>query len=291
MLYPIKMDIIPMLRHLVESVKPFAEVNFIGLSFQSDIESQEVVFYPDKILSTLAQLLCRVITFTPSDCIVSLSAFIVQDKEGPELHVSIANSDVDLIRLYATITNGTDVPVYTAFSDAESASFYIRLPLDQEATSNQGAFLVEPNQEKKEEEEAPALFQKLRKRMQTYAISIKKLEEAVASEHSKREQVFLKKVNSLILANLDRSDFNVDELAHAMALSRTQLYRRLKPLIRFSPSRYIRFIRLQKAKEYLEQGNMSVGEVCFLVGFIDKSHFTRAFHQQFGFNPSYIRKN
>jgi predicted ester cyclase len=70
-----------------------------------------------------------------------------------------------------------------------------------------------------------------------------------------------------------------------MALSRSQLYRRLKLLIRQSPVHYIRFIRLQKAKQLLAQTELSVGEVAFEVGFVNQSHFSKTFKSAFGLSP------
>ena len=76
-----------------------------------------------------------------------------------------------------------------------------------------------------------------------------------------------------------------------MALSRTQLYRKLKVLTHQPPAQYIQFVRLQKAKEYLQNTELNVGEVVLKVGFASHSHFTRAFHDQFGFNPSFLKKD
>ncbi len=77
------------------------------------------------------------------------------------------------------------------------------------------------------------------------------------------------------MANLDKEGFDASELATALALSRSQLYRKLKPLAGFSPAHYIRYVRLQKAKELLEKGAGNIGDVAFNVGFVSQSHFTQ----------------
>lgn len=112
-----------------------------------------------------------------------------------------------------------------------------------------------------------------------------------ADAHSRRDGVFLKKVNAIIMAHLDEEGFDIAGLARAMAMSRTQLHRRLKALIGFAPARYIRYVRLQKAKEWLEKEDLTVGEAAFRTGFVSLSHFTRSFREQFGFNPSELRHN
>lgn len=93
------------------------------------------------------------------------------------------------------------------------------------------------------------------------------------------------------MSNLEREGFDPDCLCKGMALSRTQLYRKLTALTHKPPAQYIQFVRLQKAKEYLQNTEFNVGEVVLKVGFASHSHFTRAFHDQFGFNPSFLKKD
>jgi len=54
---------------------------------------------------------------------------------------------------------------------------------------------------------------------------------------------------------------------------------------------YIRKLRIEKAIEYIKSSNYSLGEVAYLTGFSDQSHFTRIFKQHTGLNPSSFRKN
>ena len=105
-----------------------------------------------------------------------------------------------------------------------------------------------------------------------------------------RNAAFLAKVNELILKNLDNPQFDANHLAEAMNMSRTQLFRRLKPVIKKSTAAYIRIIRLKKAKELLETTDLRVGEVAFKTGFETASHFSKVFNSQYGFNPSMVGK-
>ncbi|MCB0596788.1 MAG: helix-turn-helix transcriptional regulator [Lewinellaceae bacterium] len=288
MAYPVKTNILPLLRHLVEALRPFAEANFVGLVFEPKAGTVAFSFYPEGIIKSVSQILCRAITFTPSGFEVRLSVELPDQALKKRLLITVANTGVCLGAL-KEITSGLPLPVEVKGPDARGTRFELSLSLDTEEGT--GAEKPLPVPQEKGRNNVPVLYQKLRQRMQAYATTIKSLEEAVAREHKQRDQVFLKKVNAIILANLSRDDFDVRALARSLALSRTQLYRRLNPLIHLPPSRYIRFIRLQKAKEYLEKGEMDVGEACFRVGFVSKSHFTRAFHRQFGFNPSCLRKS
>jgi AraC-like DNA-binding protein len=134
----------------------------------------------------------------------------------------------------------------------------------------------------------PQYYAEIRKRLRSHFSNIENLEKAAALK-SQTEGIFLQKLNALILSNLGNENFDTDCLCKGMALSRTQLYRKLKPLTHLPPAQYIQFVRLQKAKEFLQNTNMNVGEVVVKVGFASHSHFTRAFHDQFGINPSFLK--
>ncbi|NJN42917.1 MAG: helix-turn-helix transcriptional regulator [Flammeovirgaceae bacterium] len=69
-------------------------------------------------------------------------------------------------------------------------------------------------------------------------------------------------------------------------MSRTQLFRRLKPIIRQSPGSYIRTLKLQKAKELFETTDLRISEVAYQTGFETASHFTKVFTKQYGVKPS-----
>lgn len=286
MAYPIKMDIIPVLRHTIDTIGAFAKDNFVDLVFEPEAEALEAGCQLEQALPDLARLLCQVINFTPSHNKVCLSVSLQEVDGAKKLSFRVVNTGADLSYVKEAVT-GLDQGVEVLSMGNTGTRFEWSIPVEEAVTlSANGGQGVPGN----DGYAVPVFYQKLRKHMQAYTADMKSLEEAVARGRNEREQAFLKKVNAIILARLGREDFDVAALARGMALSRTQLYRRLRPLVRLSPSSYIRYVRLQKAKEFLESGNMTVGEAAFQTGFVDKSYFTRAFHRQFGFNPSYLRK-
>jgi AraC-like DNA-binding protein len=111
----------------------------------------------------------------------------------------------------------------------------------------------------------------------------------VAKQRGIQEGIFLKKVNAVIDSHLDKEGFSTKDLALHMALSRTQLFRKIKELTQMAPGQYIRYVRLRKAKELLLEGQLNVSEVGYRVGFLSNSHFCRAFQRQFGINPSRLK--
>jgi len=54
---------------------------------------------------------------------------------------------------------------------------------------------------------------------------------------------------------------------------------------------YIRKLRIERAVQLLRDTGHSLGEIAYLTGFSDQSHFTRIFKQVVGTNPSAYRKN
>lgn len=54
---------------------------------------------------------------------------------------------------------------------------------------------------------------------------------------------------------------------------------------------YIRKLRIEKAKELLSEPSLSSGEIAYLTGFSDQSHFNRIFKKHTGNTPSVYRKS
>ncbi len=106
---------------------------------------------------------------------------------------------------------------------------------------------------------------------------------------SSREEEFLAKLNGIIEVNLADPQFGVDELAHKMGMSRSNLHRRVTEIAGYSVSRYIRQIRLENAKMLLTETSQTISEVSWQVGFNSISYFTKCFHDQYGFPPGEVR--
>ena len=104
------------------------------------------------------------------------------------------------------------------------------------------------------------------------------------------EDAFLQKVNSAIEAQINNTEFGVNELCQSVGLSRSQLFRKLKALTDKSIVAYLRSARLHKAREILKRGDLNISEVAFAVGFNDPLYFSRVFSVEFGFPPSELPK-
>lgn len=107
---------------------------------------------------------------------------------------------------------------------------------------------------------------------------------------SRDDQPFINRLTAIVEANLENENFGVSELASKTGISRSQIHRKLKSICNKSVSQFIREIRLEKAKEFLEQGNLTVSEIAYKVGFGSPSYFVKSFHDYFGFPPGEVKK-
>lgn len=104
--------------------------------------------------------------------------------------------------------------------------------------------------------------------------------------HSKADAEFLHKLDSMIKLNLARLDFDIDELASMMNMSRPTLYRKVKATTDLSPLELVTVTRLKRAAEMLLMGDYKIYEIAEQVGFTSSSVLGRAFQKQFGVSPT-----
>ena len=79
--------------------------------------------------------------------------------------------------------------------------------------------------------------------------------------------------------------FGVDDLAGAMATSRSTLYRKLKAEADLTPSALITDVRLAEAQSLLDEGE-PVTQVAYAVGYASLASFTQAFQERVGASPT-----
>ncbi len=99
------------------------------------------------------------------------------------------------------------------------------------------------------------------------------------------DDIFLHKVKEVVEAHFDDEHFGVMELGHQIGMSRSQLHRKLSALTGFSPGDVIRQMRLERARQLLEQKAATVSEVAYLCGFSSPAYFIKSFKDYFGTTP------
>ncbi len=100
------------------------------------------------------------------------------------------------------------------------------------------------------------------------------------------EDKFMNQVREIMISNLGNEAFDIPHLCQALNLSRTQLYRKFRSLTNMTVNRYLRTLRLHRARELLSARQVNVAEAAYRTGFRNVSHFSRTFTGEFGINPS-----
>jgi len=100
-----------------------------------------------------------------------------------------------------------------------------------------------------------------------------------------KEDQFFIKLNEIVKKNLGDEFFNIQVLCDKMAMSKSQLYRKFSALTNLSAAKYIRTLRMKKAKELLQTTSMNITEVGYEVGMKSASAFSQVFKEEFGQSP------
>jgi AraC-like DNA-binding protein len=106
---------------------------------------------------------------------------------------------------------------------------------------------------------------------------------------NEEEERLTVKLIAAVEAHLSDEEYNVDQLARDVALSRTNLYVKLRNMLGISPADFIRNVRLKRAAQLLADTSLSVGEVASRVGFATPRNFSASFKKTFGVLPSEYR--
>ncbi len=113
-------------------------------------------------------------------------------------------------------------------------------------------------------------------------VEVKPTEELIDSP----EELFIQKLLRLIEENISNPNFSVEELSSEMFVSRYTLYKKILALTGKTPNEFIRHIRLKRAAQLLENGYLTISQICYKVGFKSQKYFVKAFKSEFTVSPS-----
>lgn len=99
------------------------------------------------------------------------------------------------------------------------------------------------------------------------------------------DRKMLQRLDEFIVQHISEVDLSVNDLATAVYMSRSNLFRRLRALYGITPNEYLRQKRLVHAAELLRDGRYNISDICFMVGFSSPSYFASCFKKQFGTLP------
>ena len=99
------------------------------------------------------------------------------------------------------------------------------------------------------------------------------------------DSIFMSKVMEKIEQNMDNSEFTVDELVSAAAMSRTIFFKKIKSLTGLAPIEFIRDVRIQRAAQLITTMKVTIKEVVFMIGMSDPKYFSKCFRKKYNLSP------
>ena len=103
---------------------------------------------------------------------------------------------------------------------------------------------------------------------------------------------WLKNLETIAFEKITQPHFNTVHLADELAISERQLSRKLKKATGLAPGAYLKEIRLQKARQLLEnQAFVTVAEISYHIGFNTPQYFSTIYKERFGKLPSEYLNN
>jgi YesN/AraC family two-component response regulator len=254
---------------------------------ESDAKDTTILIVEDneELLSLMADILSRNYSvFTARDGMEAIE--IMKDNKTDVVISDVMMPRMDGLELCRTLkgdieTSHTRVILLTAMNSSDDrvacynagADGYIAKPFELKVLEARICNLVAANEERQ------------RKFKSDENLDIKVL------DYPSRDGEFLEKILRIIEEHLSDSNFDIDEFADVLHLSRSTLYRKLKTMTGLSPMEFIRNIRLKHACTMLNGGSMSISEIAYSVGFSDPNYFALCFKTEFGNTPTDYRKN
>ena len=103
--------------------------------------------------------------------------------------------------------------------------------------------------------------------------------------HSESDVKFIEHLTSLILSNIGNSDLDVTFLVNQMGISRSLLHLKLKALLNYSATEFIRSVRLKEAVKLIMSGKCNISEAAYETGFSNPAYFSNRFKEYYGKSP------
>jgi signal transduction histidine kinase/ligand-binding sensor domain-containing protein/DNA-binding response OmpR family regulator len=105
------------------------------------------------------------------------------------------------------------------------------------------------------------------------------------------KDLFLNKLEQMIKERISESDLSIDALGSKLHMSRSSFYRKVKAITGLTSVQFLRYYRLNHAKNLIETTGLSVSEVAYQSGFRSLSYFSKTFQQEFNFPPNSMKSN
>ena len=156
-------------------------------------------------------------------------------------------------------------------------------------TSGVDIYLTKPFEKEELRLRIQMLILKREKLQKRYAVNAVVKQKEDQPKPKDKNLIFLNSVIDAIHNHLNNSDFGATELAKFLAMSDSQLYRKLKAISNTSTAVFIRKVRLEKGKKMLKNTDLSISEIAYATGFNDPNWFSKTFKDEFKQSPTEFR--
>lgn len=108
---------------------------------------------------------------------------------------------------------------------------------------------------------------------------------------TKQDQSWLLNLEKEVYGSIAQEYLDLDELSYRMAISERQLHRKIIGLVYLTPNKYIRVLRLHKAKQIIDNYiDRSISQIAYTVGYNDVHYFSKLFTDQYSISPKELLK-
>lgn len=109
---------------------------------------------------------------------------------------------------------------------------------------------------------------------------------------TKQDTEWLMNLEKEIYGSITEDYMNLYELSYKMAVSERQLHRKIVNLVNLTPNKYIRILRLHKAKQMMDNYiQRSISQIAYAVGYNDVHYFSTLFLCQYKVSPKDLLKS
>ena len=113
---------------------------------------------------------------------------------------------------------------------------------------------------------------------------------SMRENESPEERKFINLFIAIVEGNFQNPEFSVQDISRELGLSRVQVYRKVKQLLGYSVSDYLKEVRLKKACHMLRTTQQSVSEIAYAVGFSSPAYFSTVFKNHFNSSPTQFKE-
>ena len=100
------------------------------------------------------------------------------------------------------------------------------------------------------------------------------------------DRQLVEKAIQIVEANINETEFSVEELAGNLNISRSYFYKKMMKITGKKPIEFIRTIRMKRAQQLLAESQMQVSEIAYTLGYNSPKVFSKHFKEEFNMSPS-----